>query len=117
MPELTGSLSNFDVATLLRFLCGLGKSGDVLVSRGHWIGQLAVDGGRLIGAAADADTGLPALEFIAAAMTSGDFEFSEGPPTVAANLQSEPDALGALERLMSGPAAIRIGRLPGPAAV
>ena len=63
IPQLTGSLSKFDPATLVRFLCALRKSGDLLVSRGHWIGQLAVDDGRLIAAAiGDNELGAPALE-------------------------------------------------------
>src|SRR2546427_1823877 len=98
MPELTGSLSTFDVAALVRFLAGLGKSGDLLVSREHWIGQLAVEHGRVVAAAVVDESGLPALEFIAAAMNSGDFEFSEGPPTLAPNFQLHTDPLAELER-------------------
>ena len=114
MPELTGSLSTFDVATLVRFLSGLGKSGDLLVSRGHWIGQLAVDHGRLIAAAVVDELGLSALEFIATVMTSGDFEFSEGRPTFAPNLHADVDGLATLERLASAAAHTRIGRLLPP---
>jgi signal peptidase I len=117
MPELTGSLSNFDLATLVRFLCGLGTSGDLLVSRGPWIGQLAVDHGRLIAAGVVDELGLPALDFIAAVMTSGEFDFSEGPPTLAPNLQPDVDPLTTVERLSSGAAQTGISRLLPPTVI
>jgi signal peptidase I len=117
MPELTGSLSNFNLATLVRFLAGLGKSGDLLVSRERWTGQLAVDRGRLTAAAVVDELGLPALEFIASVMTSGEFEFSEGPPTLAPNLQTDTDPLVVLDRLTSGAAHARITRLLPPTVV
>jgi hypothetical protein len=47
MAELSGSLLSFEPTALVRFLCGLGKSGDLLVSHGHWIGQLSIEDGRL----------------------------------------------------------------------
>jgi signal peptidase I len=117
MPELTGSLSNFDVASLLRFLAGLGKSGDLLVSREDWIAQLAVDRGRLTAAAVLDELGLPALESIASVMTIGEFEFSEGVPTLAPNLQTDTDPLVVLERLTSGAGHAQISHLLPPTVV
>jgi signal peptidase I len=117
MAELTGSLSNFDLAALVRFLAGLGKSGDLLVSREHWIGQLAVDHGRLIAAAVVDESGMPALEFIAAVMNSGDFEFSEGPPTLAPNFQVQTDALAELDQLAANAPHAPISHLLPPTIV
>jgi signal peptidase I len=117
MAELAGSLANFELAPLVRFLCGLGKSGDLLLSRAHWIGQLSVDRGRLIAAAAEAEMGGAALEFIAAVMSGGEFEFSEGPPTLDSNLQLYTDPLAVLERLIAEASADGITRLLASSAV
>lgn len=117
MPELSGSLSNFEITSLVRFLCGLSKSGDLLLARDHWIGQLSVDSGHLTAASTDDELGRPALEFIAAVMAGGEFEFSEGPPTLAPNLDLDSDPLLALERLTAHGPRLRAGRLLAPTVV
>jgi signal peptidase I len=117
MPELSGSLANFEITTLVRFLCGLDKSGDLLLSRANWISQLSVDRGRLIAASANAELGGSALEFIAAVMSTGDFEFSEGPPTLEPNLHLDDDPLVVLERLTADASHRWIHHLFAPTAV
>ncbi len=115
MAELSGSLASVEISSLVRFLCGLGKSGDVLVSDSHWIGQLSLTGGRLTAAIFNEESGDSALEFIVLALGNADFEFSEGAPTQAPNLD-EPDALAHLDRLVSNRRESRI-QLPRPSAV
>src|SRR5439155_19307372 len=97
MAELTGSLASIEIEALARLLSDLRKSGDLLVSRDHWIGQLSFANGRLTAAGVEDDLGTPALEFICGALRNGDFEFSEGPPSLANNLDTSTDALAQLE--------------------
>jgi signal peptidase I len=123
MPELSGSLVSIEIAPILRFLSGLGKSGDLLVSRGRWLGQLSLDQGRLTAAAIEHESGGPALEFIALALRGGDFEFSEGAPTLSPNLGGLDNPLQEIDRqagrspdwLMALPAPTAIPRLLDPA--
>jgi signal peptidase I len=117
MAELSGSLSSFEVPGLVRFLCGLGKSGDLLITRGHWIGQLSVDRGRLTAAAVEDEQGAPALDFIVAAMRGGEFEFSEGPPSLAPNLELGADPLVVLERVAAATPEAWVRLLPAPTAI
>jgi signal peptidase I len=98
VTELSGSLASFDIVTLARFLSGLGKTGDVLLSRSQWIGELSLDRGRLTGAVVQKYEGPEALEFIASALQGGTFEFSEGPPTLRPTLAPLADPIGALEQ-------------------
>jgi len=115
MADLNGSLGSIEIGALVRFLCGLGKSGDLLISDGHWIGQLSLNNGRLTAAAFNQETGTSALEFIVLALGDADFEFSEGTPTQTPNLEGgDPQAY--LERLVSTRRQSRI-QLPRPTAV
>ena len=98
----------------MRFLCGLGKSGDLLVSHGHWIGQLSVENGRLSAAAVEDEQGPAALEFISAVMRAGDFEFSEGPPSLAPNLDGGADPLVLLERVAAAAPQSWLSLVPAP---
>src|SRR5579864_2168302 len=98
MPELNGSLASFDIATVLRFLSGVGKTGDVLLARDQWIGEVSLERGRIIGASVHDDEGPDALEFMAIALRDGTFEFSEGPATLRPSLASVPDPIAALEQ-------------------
>jgi signal peptidase I len=77
MAELSGSLSSIDFTSLLRFLSGLGKSGEVLVTGDHWRGRVSLDGGRVSAAYVGAEEGMGALEFMAVALTDAAFEFQE----------------------------------------
>jgi signal peptidase I len=117
MAELTGSLSSFEVASLVRFLCGLGKSGDLLVTRGHWIGQLSVDRGHLIAAAVEDEQGATALEFITAGMRGGEFEFSEGSPSLSPNLDQAADQLLVLDRVATATPEAWVRLMPAPTAI
>lgn len=116
MSELSGSLASFDITTLLRFLSGVGKTGDVLLSRNQWIGEVSLERGRIIGATVHDDDGPDALEFIAVALQGGTFEFSEGPPTLRPSLASVVDPLSVLEQFARGGALSRQD-LPAPTAV
>lgn len=116
MPEFSGSLSSIRLAPLVRFICGLGKSGDLLLSHGHWIGQLSLEDGRLIAAAIENDEGESALDFISLALRDGDFEFSEGPPSLRPNIGPQDDPLLWLdEQALRHPA--WLAALPSPTAI
>jgi signal peptidase I len=99
MSELEGSLSNVDLVALLRFLGGLGKTGDLVVWREPWLGHLSLSAGQLIGAAADGDYGLAALAFIGGTLSTGRFEFFEGSPGLPRNLPLHVDPIAALQRM------------------
>jgi signal peptidase I len=117
MAELSGSLSSVGLAPLTQFLSTLGKTGDLLLSSGPWIGQLSLDHGRLVAAVVEDERGLPALEFIGTGIRHGDFEFSEGPPTVAPTADLGADPLAQLARLSNAAPATWVARVPGPTAV
>jgi signal peptidase I len=85
MADLYGSLGSFGIAPLARFLCGVRKCGDLLVTTGSWSGRLSFSSGLLVGASCEGERGRAALELIANAMLAGEFEFVERPPA------GEPD--------------------------
>jgi signal peptidase I len=99
MAELTGSLSSFALQPLVRFLSSLGKSGDLYVSRGEWIGLISFEHGRLISAAVDGEVGSQALEFMVVGLLGGRFTFRPGPPSLRSDLQLGADPLIDFERL------------------
>src|SRR3954452_4498661 len=99
MAELTGSLAGVGLTALTHFLAELGKSGDLLISRGHWFGQVSLDHGRLSAAAFEHETGRAALELIVTGLADGDFEFCEGPPTLATSNDPGPAGLQDVERI------------------
>lgn len=116
MPELTGSLSSFNLAPLLRFVGALGKSGDLVLSHGHWTGHLALDQGQLVAAVVEHEQGDSALDFISLVLRDGYFEFSEGPPRLSPNLGACPDPLLEIdERATRQPA--WLAQIPGPSTV
>jgi signal peptidase I len=96
MTEISGS--GIEIAPLAHLLVNTGKSGDVLLRRGHWMGQVSFDSGRLSAAVAEDLCGYAALEFISVALQGADFEFLEGPPTLTPNLGDSPDPLEELDR-------------------
>jgi len=95
MAELNGSLTSIGLAPLVRFLGGLNKTGDLLIARGHWVGQLSFVDGQLTAAAVENAQGPEALTFIAAVLGAGDFEFSEGEPSLPPNLSDASAASAA----------------------
>ena len=102
---------------MVQLLASTSKTGDLLIARGGWVGQLSVENGRLIAAQVDDETGRAALELIATGMREGEFEFSEGPPTSLSRGELGPDALAYLTRLADGPPATWIRQVPAPTAV
>jgi signal peptidase I len=115
MAELSGSLTSIALGPLVRFLGGLNKSGDLLIERGHWIGQLSMVDGTLTAAAAERELGPDALAFVAAGLAGGEFEFIEGEPTLAPNLDPLADPLRDLERAVDSAPWAR--ELPAPTAI
>src|SRR5919201_108228 len=77
MTELSGTLEGIGLAPLVSFLAGLGKSGRLTITDGPMGGEVFLDSGQLVGAAFDAERGLPALEAIGLALSSGRFGFVE----------------------------------------
>jgi signal peptidase I len=100
-----------------QLLANTSKTGDLLVARGPWVGQLSVENGHLTAAQVEDETGRAALELIATGMRDGVFEFSEGPPTSRSPGQLGSDALTYLVRLAEAPAAAWTRQVPAPTAV
>jgi signal peptidase I len=117
MAELTGSLSSFELSGLVRFLCAQGKTGDLLVARDNWIGQLSVERGRLSAVMVEGEQGPAALELVSVVMRDGDFEFSEGPPSLAPNLDGGADPLILLERFAAAAPQSWLSQVPAPTVV
>jgi signal peptidase I len=111
--ELSGSLACIGFVPLIQFLAGLGKTGSLRVWRDAWVANVGLERGELIGATADEERGLAALDFILLALAAGDFAFTSGPPDVDRNLdERSQDVHAHLERLANtqpSPAAARIG--------
>ena len=83
MADLSGSFSSIQLAPLAQFLASLGKSGDLLISNQHWVGQLGLQDGRIVAAGIDDERGLSALELIVSGVSAeGHFEFFDGAPTL-----------------------------------
>jgi signal peptidase I len=100
-----------------QLLANTGKTGDLLVARGPWVGQLSVENGHLSAAQVEDETGRAALELIATGMRDGVFEFSEGPPTSRSSGQLGSDALSYLMQLADAPTAAWTRQVPAPTAV
>src|SRR5262245_17260553 len=116
MADISGTLTSVEFVPLTRFLCSMRKTGDLLVSSGSWIGQVALDDGRITAATVENDRGLPALEFLALVMSEGQFEFSEGTPSLVADPTLPADPWTHLDAIAANrPAWVR--RLPPPGAV
>src|ERR671933_806688 len=77
MTGLSGTLDGIGLAPLVSFLTGLGKSGRLTIADGPMAGEVFLDGGQVIGAAFDAERGLPALDAIGLALGGGRFGFAE----------------------------------------
>jgi hypothetical protein len=77
MTELSGTLDGIGLAPLVSFLTGLGKSGRLTIADGPMVGEVFLEGGQVIGAAFDAERGLPALDAIGLALGGGRFGFAE----------------------------------------
>jgi signal peptidase I len=116
MVDLHGSLASIQIGPLTRFLCTLGKSGDLLVSGAGWVGQLSLDGGALTAARIETESGADALRAIAATTIDGEFEFVEGRPTLAPNPDLGPEAMASLDSPRLDRAAWG-GRVPTPSDV
>jgi signal peptidase I len=118
MADLSGSFSSIHFAPLAQFLASLGKSGDLLASHEHWVGQLSLQDGRIIAAGIDDEHGLSALELIVSGVSArGSFEFFDGSPSLAAELDPQWDFVEGIRRLAESPLQGWMTRLHGPLAV
>jgi signal peptidase I len=118
MADLSGSFTSIQFAPLAQFLASLGKSGDLLVSYEHWVGQMSLQDGRLVAASIDDEHGLSALELIVSgASTRGIFEFFDGAPSLTPELDPKWDFMEAIQRLSASPLKGWMSRLRGPMAV
>src|ERR687885_649177 len=77
MTELNGTLDGIGLAPLVSFLTGLGKSGRLTIADGPMAGEVFLEAGEVIGAAFEAERGLPALDAIGLALGGGRFGFAE----------------------------------------
>jgi signal peptidase I len=118
MADLSGSFSSIHFAPLAQFLATLGKTGDLLVGHEHWVGQLSLQDGRIVAAGIEDERGLSALELIVSGVSAqGTFEFFDGSPTLAPELDPQWNSLEGIERLAVGPLQGWMSRLRGPLAV
>ena len=118
MTRLYGTLPRLELAALVRFLSGLSKSGDLHVTWDEWTAHLSMDRGGLIAAVVeDNEVGSAALEFMALCLRAGEFQFSEGAPSLASNLDPSADPVQLLERdTAERPDAVLV-EVPGPTAI
>ncbi|MBV9354462.1 MAG: signal peptidase I, partial [Chloroflexi bacterium] len=115
--ELSGSLACIGFVPLVQFLAGLGKTGSLRVWREAWVADVGLERGELIGATADEERGLAALDFILLALSEGDFAFTSGQPELDRNLdERSQDVHAHLERLASSQPSAAAARI-GPTAV
>src|ERR687885_1654269 len=77
MTELSGTLDGIGLAPLVSCLTGLGKSGRLTIADGPMAGEVYLESGKVVGAAFDAERGLPALDAIGLALGGGRFGFAE----------------------------------------
>jgi hypothetical protein len=77
-PWMAGVLEGIGLPALMRFLGGLRVSGRLRLTRAHWVGDLTLAGGDVVGAAFGPERGGEALEAISLALTDGDFAFEAG---------------------------------------
>ncbi|MBV9580381.1 MAG: signal peptidase I [Chloroflexi bacterium] len=118
MADLSGSFSSIHLAPLAQFLASLGKTGDLLISNEHWLGQLSLQDGRVIAAGIDDEHGLSALELLVSGVSAqGNFEFFDGSPSLAADIEPDWDFVAGIQRLANGPLQGWMTRLRGPLAV
>jgi hypothetical protein len=99
MNDLTGSLATIGLAPLLTFLRELGLSGQLTIVDDPLFGALYLEGGRIVGAVFDAETGAPAFESIVLLLTSGHFEFASDVDRQLNFMASLDDIQGRLESL------------------
>jgi signal peptidase I len=117
MAELSGALSSFPVAQLVRFLSTLNKTGDLLVWHETWIGLLSFERGRLTAADIEGERGTAALELVCSGMSDGEFEFSEGPTSLEPDHDLSEDPLRLVDRLGAAASRSWLAEVPGPTAV
>jgi uncharacterized protein DUF4388 len=77
VTELSGTLEGIGLAPLVSFLAGLGKTGRLAIDDGPMGGEVLLEAGQVVGAAFDAERGLPALDAIGLALGKGRFQFTE----------------------------------------
>jgi signal peptidase I len=117
MVDLSGSLACFELAPLVRFLCGLHKQGKLVVANEHWSGRLSFCAGQLISASIRNEHGRAALEFIVGAMRDAEFEFFEDAASPRIDPELGPDPLALLQQLASDPSRTSLAAVPGPSAL
>lgn len=117
MAELSGSLALTGITPLLEFVFGLGKTGNLRVSRSNWVAHLSFDEGRLHAGTVENEHGLAALEFIALYMQAGEFEYFEGPPSLTPNLDASTEPILQLKRLSAGSYGPSLSLLPEPRSI
>jgi signal peptidase I len=81
MTELQGSLHDFELRVLLRFLATQRSSGYLHISRSGLNGELLLDNGQVVGAAAGEQRGIAAVDLIALVLADGYFIYTDGPRT------------------------------------
>jgi MFS family permease len=116
---LQGSLASLGLEPLLRFLCSIGKTGNMQLSRDGWSGRLSLDTGRLVAASFGNERGLAALDAILLVLSEANFTFAEN----TSPINPSEDFVIDVEELSSRPP-MRLARergmiplIPAPAAV
>ena len=115
MADLTGSFSSIHLAPLAQFLASLGKTGDLLISDQHWVGQLSMQDGRVVAASIDDEHGLSALELIISGVGArGTFEFFDGPASLTPEIDPRWDFVDGIQRISASPLQGWMARLRSP---
>jgi signal peptidase I len=118
MADLTGSFSSIHFAPLAQFLASLGKTGDLLISEQHWVGQLSLQDGHIVAARIDDEHGLSALELILCGTgAQGSFEYFDGAATLAREIDPQWDFVEGIQRLGASPLQGWMARLRSPTSV
>jgi signal peptidase I len=118
MADLTGSFSSIHFAALAQLLADLGKSGDLLISDQHWVGQLSLQDGHIVAARIEDERGLSALELIlSGAAATASFEFFDGSATLAPEIDRRWDFVDGIQRFGASPLLGWMARLRSPASV
>jgi hypothetical protein len=93
MGEFYGSLQEVGLPEILTFLKGLGKTGSLRISQGHWTAEASLTSGRVTGASFAGEQGVAALEAIMLGLPGGSFTFTDGEPRPDRTFGLTPDEL------------------------
>jgi MFS family permease len=116
---LQGSLASLGLQPVLRFLCSIDKTGNVVLSRDGWTGRLSLNAGRVISASFGSERGLAALDAILLVLSEANFVFAEetSPSNSSEDFAIEVEELSSRPPMRLAQERGMIPLIPAPAAV